>query len=88
MDVYRDRPVLIIDSNRKKSNSTNNRTSRYNRNLRVMALECLPPLHLDRKKITKWLFDRTRKLKQTNQKKDAADGTGSGIDFRKQIIIL
>ena len=35
MDFYWDRPVLLIDSIRKKSNSTYNRTGTYNRNLRV-----------------------------------------------------
>ena len=35
MHFYCDRPVLIIDSDRKKSNSTLNRISTYNRNLRV-----------------------------------------------------
>ena len=45
------------------------------------ALQCLPPLHLDRKKIIKWLFDGTMKSKQTNQKKDIGESTGSGIDF-------
>ena len=35
MDFYRDCPVLIIDSIRKKSNSTYNGTSTFNRKLRV-----------------------------------------------------
>jgi hypothetical protein len=39
MDFCRDHSVLIIDSIRKKSNSTYNRTSLYNRKLRVGLLD-------------------------------------------------